>query len=92
MKLKLILETPYKGSFLLIYLILKTIFPPIQAIGIYASIKSVKMNHFGAGKRKEFMIPPIKKKTPITIANIILLFAAITADNNEPTNGPKACG
>ena len=37
------------------------------------------MNHAGAGSMNAFAMPPIRKRTPIAIANFILCVAAINA-------------
>ena len=53
-------------------LIFFAIFPPIKAIGIYATMMSQAVNHIGAGNIKLTAMPPSKNKAPITNENFIL--------------------
>ncbi|MFT6768980.1 MAG: hypothetical protein ACI80P_001422 [Flavobacteriales bacterium] len=72
------------------YFFALAIFPPNQAIGIYANTRSVTMNHVGAGMYVAAAIPPRRNTTPMLIANFILCVAAMVAHINAPSKAPKA--
>lgn len=47
-------------------------FPASHAVGLYATAISNTANQVGEGSMNRFMIPPTKKKSPISNANFIL--------------------
>lgn len=65
--------------------------PPNHAIGIYAKVKSMILNHIGEGSKITPAIPPRKKKKPTIKAMRILRVAEIRAAIKAPTKVPRAC-